>query len=72
MSDEIDAQGQLITPVPRVTLQAFCETQLVAETIEAASHDRRMQKAHTKVQMGGAPAALVAYRSAPTPNVVVM
>jgi pilus assembly protein CpaE len=40
--------------------------------MEAAAGDRRMQKAHVKVQMGGAPAALEAYRSAPTPNVVVL
>ena len=34
--------------------------------------DRRMQKAHVKVQMGGAPAAVEAYRQAPTPNVIVL
>jgi pilus assembly protein CpaE len=72
MSDELDPQGQLIAPVPRVTMQAFCETPQIVETIEAASRDRRMQKAHVKVQMGGAPAALEAFRQAPTPNVIVL
>lgn len=72
MSNETDPAGEIIAPVPRVTLQAFCVSAAVAETIEAASRDRRMQKAHVKVQMGGAPAALEAFRQAPTPNVVVL
>ena len=72
MTDGMDKGAQLISPVPRITLQAFCETNSVAETIGAAAEDRRMQKAHVKVQMGGAPAALEAFRQAPTPNVVVL
>ena len=71
MSDRLD-DHRLIAPVPRVTIQAFCEIASVAETIEAASSDRRMQKAHIKVQMGGAPAAVEAYRNAPTPNVILI
>ncbi|MDB5591293.1 AAA family ATPase [Enterovirga sp.] len=72
MSDGMDPQTQIIAPLPRVTLQAFCETPAIAEAIEAAASDRRMQKAHVKVQMGGAPAAVEAFRHAPTPNVVVL
>lgn len=72
MSEDNDPNARLIAPVPRVTLQAFCETPAIADVIEAASRDRRMQKAHVKVQMGGAPAALEAFRQAPTPNVVVI
>jgi pilus assembly protein CpaE len=69
---EIGGQDRVIAPVPRVTIQAFCETPAVAEAIEAAAADRRMQKAHIKIQMGGGPAAVEAYRSAPTPNVIVI
>lgn len=61
-----------IAPVPRISIQAFCETAGVARTIEAASADRRMNKAHVKVNMGGGAAALEAYRSAPTPNLIVI
>ncbi|HEV3044738.1 MAG TPA: AAA family ATPase [Roseiarcus sp.] len=61
-----------INPVPRVSIQAFCETQEVAAIIQAAVNDRRMNKAHVKLHMGGAAAAVEAYRSAPTPNVVVL
>ena len=46
---------RVIAPVPRITIQAFCETADIAGAIEAAAGDRRMQKAHVKVQMGGAP-----------------
>jgi pilus assembly protein CpaE len=61
-----------IGPVPRISIQAFCETQEVAAIVQAAMTDRRMNKAHVKLHMGGAPAAVEAYRSAPTPNVVVL
>ncbi len=61
-----------IAPVPRISLQAFCETSDLAAVIADASADRRMDKAHVKVQMGGAAAAIEAYRNAPTPNVIVI
>lgn len=62
----------IIAPLPRVSIQAFCETPEIARLIEAATGDRRMEKAHVKVQMGGGLAASEAYKSAPTPNVVVI
>lgn len=62
----------LIPPVPRITMQAFCESVELAATIQAASTDRRMAKAHIRVQTGGAPAAAAAYSQAPTPNVIVL
>src|SRR3954471_5130900 len=72
MSDMRDVDDRVIAPIPRITIQAFCERADVAASIEAAADDRRMQKAHLKVQMGGAPAALEAFRNAPTPNVVIL
>jgi pilus assembly protein CpaE len=61
-----------IDPVPRVSIQAFCESPDIAAVIGAAISDRRMTKAHVKQNMGGAPAAVEAYKSAPTPNVIVL
>ena len=61
-----------IAPIPRISMQAFCETSDLAALIQDASSDRRMDKAHVKVHMGGAPAAIEAYRSAPTPNLIVI
>ena len=40
--------------------------------MQAASEDRRMTKAHLKVQMGGIAAATEAYRASATPNVVII
>jgi pilus assembly protein CpaE len=61
-----------IAPVPRISVQAFCETSEIAQIVQDAISDRRMDKAHVKVHMGGAPAAVESYRTAPTPNVIVL
>ncbi len=66
------AEAAAIPPVPRITVQAFCETSEIAEVMNEAMADRRMNRAHVKVHMGGAPAAVEAYRIAPTPNLIVI
>jgi pilus assembly protein CpaE len=71
MANEAPSVPQ-VNPVPRISIQAFCETQEVAAIVQAAISDRRMNKAHVKLHMGGAPAAVEAYRSAPTPNLIVL
>lgn len=58
--------------IPRIAVQAFCETPEVAKALEGAAQDRRMSRAHVKVLMGGLPAAVEFYGSAPTPNLVVV
>ncbi|QEL24303.1 AAA family ATPase [Bosea sp. F3-2] len=63
---------EIIAPLPRITLQAFCETPAIAATMQAAVADRRMDKTHARIQMGGAAAAVEAFRTAPTPNVIVL
>jgi len=72
MPDPTEAPDRIIAPVPRITIQAFCETAETAGLVEGIVTDRRMQKAHVKVQMGGGAAALEAFRNAPTPNVVLI
>lgn len=66
-----EGAGQ-IAPLPRVSIQAFCETPQTAGALEAVAADRRMEKAQVRVQMGGAPAAVEAYRNSPTPNVIII
>ncbi|MGY3603567.1 MULTISPECIES: AAA family ATPase [unclassified Bradyrhizobium] len=61
-----------IAPAPRVSVQAFCATVATATTVKAASEDRRLAKAHLSVHMGGIAAAIDAYHTAPTPNVIVL
>ncbi|MEO9613773.1 MAG: AAA family ATPase [Nitratireductor sp.] len=66
------AQLNALRPIPRISIQAFCETESVAKPIERAGDDRRMAKAHLKVHMGGLEAALEYYNTAPTPNLIVL
>ncbi len=61
-----------VASLPRVAIQAFCETADFSAAMQAASSDRRMDKVHLKVQMGGGAAAIEAYRHAPTPNVIIL
>jgi pilus assembly protein CpaE len=61
-----------IAPAPRVSVQAFCETVETAAAVQSGGEDRRLGKAHIKIQMGGMAAAIEAYRTAPTPNVIIL
>jgi len=69
---EPPAADEHIAPAPRVSVQAFCETVETAAAVQAAGEDRRLAKAHVKIQMGGIAAAIEAYRSSATPNVIVI
>ena len=68
----VEDQEEHIAPAPRVSVQAFCETVETAAAVQAAGEDRRMSKAHLKIQMGGITAAAEAYSNAPTPNVIII
>ncbi|HTV38741.1 MAG TPA: AAA family ATPase [Xanthobacteraceae bacterium] len=69
---DIAGRDEQIAPAPRVSVQAFCETVDSAAAIQAAGEDRRMAKAHLRIQMGGLAAASEAYQSSPTPNVIIL
>ncbi|HUS38389.1 MAG TPA: hypothetical protein VMX74_03015, partial [Pirellulales bacterium] len=59
-------------PVPRISIQAFCESERTAEAVQYASEDRRLSKAHVSVHMGGASAAVAHYQESPTPNLIAI
>jgi pilus assembly protein CpaE len=67
-----DEREEYIAPAPRVSIQAFCVGVETAASMQAAAEDRRMARAHLRVQMGGIAAAVEAYRSSPTPNVIMI
>src|ERR1700686_1122875 len=69
---EVVGRDEHIAPAPRVSVQAFCETVETAAALQAAGEDRRMAKAHLRIQMGGLVAAIEAYQSSPTPNVIIL
>ena len=59
-------------PLPRISIQAFCESPGVAEAVQMASEDRRLSKTHVTIQMGGAAAAVAHYQESPTPNLIIL
>ena len=61
-----------VRPVPRISMQAFCESPDVAASIESAAGDRRMARAHVKVHTGGLGAAAEFYQAAATPNLIIV
>jgi pilus assembly protein CpaE len=61
-----------VRPVPRISIQAFCESPDLIAAIEAAARDRRMARAHVKVQTGGIVAAAEFYQGAATPNLIIV
>ena len=70
--DTMPDANDYIAPAPRVSVQAFCETMETAAAVRSAGDDRRLGKAHLTVQMGGVAAAIEAYRTVPTPNVIIL
>ena len=59
-------------PIPRISIQAFCENAATAELVQIASDDRRLAKAHVSVHMGGIEAAVAHYQQSPTPNLIII
>jgi pilus assembly protein CpaE len=64
--------SEFLPPLPRVAIQAFCETQEFKQIMQGMQLDRRLSKVMMKVQEGGVAACLEAYRGAPTPNVIII
>ena len=59
-------------PIPRISIQAFCEGSGTAEALQVAAEDRRLSKTHVSLHMGGATAAVAHYQESPTPNLIVI
>ncbi|MGI9408090.1 MAG: AAA family ATPase [Hyphomicrobiaceae bacterium] len=69
---EPDVSPERARPIPRISIQAFCEDQRTAECIQSAAGDRRLAKTHVGVHLGGAQAALANFQDAPTPNLIIV
>ncbi|MEO9527185.1 CtpF protein [Roseibium sp.] len=65
-------EGVHIGSIPRITIHGFCLTDATMRAAEAAMEDRRMAKAHLKLDMGGIPAAIETFEHAPTPNLIMV
>jgi pilus assembly protein CpaE len=66
------AAMQELRPVPRISIQAFCETASVMKPMERVLADRRLARAHMRVEQGGIIGAAEFYQSNPTPNLVIV
>jgi pilus assembly protein CpaE len=66
------ARLQRARPIPRISIQAFCEDGATAEVVQIAAADRRLSKSHVSVHMGGASAAVAHYQDSPTPNLIII
>jgi pilus assembly protein CpaE len=59
-------------PIPRISIQAFCENVAMAEILQITAEDRRLANAHVNVHMGGIEAAVTHYQENPTPNLIIV
>lgn len=59
-------------PVPRISIQAFCEFPDTGAALQRAAADRRLAKAHVTVQLGGIQAAVEHHSGNPTPNLLIV
>ena len=71
-ADEAQNVSDRARPIPRISIQAFCDDQNVAEVLQYAAEDRRLSKAHVSVHMGGIAAAVAHYVDSPTPNLIIV
>jgi pilus assembly protein CpaE len=67
-----DAASVRARPIPRISIQAFCENPAMAEVVQIAAEDRRLAKVHISVHMGGIEAAVGHFEQNPTPNLVII
>jgi pilus assembly protein CpaE len=59
-------------PVPRISIQAFCEFPDTGAALQRAAADRRLAKAHVTVQLGGLQAAVEHHSGNVTPNLLIV
>jgi pilus assembly protein CpaE len=67
-----EAASAKARPIPRISIQAFCEDQRLASVLQEAAEDRRLSKAHVSIHMGGGAAAIAHYQESPTPNLIII
>ena len=70
--NETQRGNERARPIPRISIQAFCDDPRTAEVLQYAAEDRRLSKAHVSVHMGGIGAAIAHYVDSPTPNLIIV
>jgi len=75
--DDYDGDEEFVTqsvvkPVPRISIEVFCEQPDTGVVIQRAGEDRRLAKAHVTVHLGGLPAAVQYFRATGTPGLIIV
>lgn len=60
------------TLIPRIDIEAYCETAAMATALQDSAYDRRMTRASLAVSMGGIAKASDIYRDAVTPHLLIL
>lgn len=69
---DFDAAPPVVALVPHINIRAFCDDDRTLQAVQAAAADRRMSRAHVQMHMGGIAAAVQAFQSELTPNVLLV
>lgn len=71
-SNSAEDELQDADPVPKIRIDAFCETAETHDVLTASAADRRMMRATVQAEIGGIRSALERYRNAPSPELVIL
>jgi pilus assembly protein CpaE len=61
-----------LRPLPRISIQTFCESDELMQTMNICAEDRRMARVHFRTVAGNIETAINMYGSSPTPNLVIL
>ncbi|MFD1744616.1 CpaE family protein [Rhizobium helianthi] len=75
--DTVEEQGRVadldsLRPLPRISIHAFCNSDVMHRIMERLGQDRRMSKVNMRVTSGGVDAAANMFSAAPTPNLLIL
>jgi pilus assembly protein CpaE len=59
-------------PVPRISIESFCEFPETTAALQRAAADRRLSKAHVGIHAGGIAESVAYFKQNPTPNLLVV
>lgn len=59
-------------PLPRISIQAFCESEDLMHVMNGLADDRRMARVHFRTVSGNIETATNMFASSPTPNLIIL
>ena len=64
--------GPIETLIPRIDIEAYCETAAMATALQDSAYDRRMTRTSVAVSMGGIGKAAGMYQETTTPHLLIL